>query len=105
MFQIKIMRADYEGWWLFEDWQEKVVLTKTFETRAEFMAGYQKQLIDLRQQYPNEVIGKYNIHAFYKNCELEFCEECDEDVQIYHSVIPLENGDVLQDGKLCKCIN
>ncbi len=105
MFQIKIMRADYEGWWLFDGWQEKVITSSSYQTEEAFKEGYKAQLEEMRRQYPNEIIGKHHIHAFYRNCELEFCEECDEDVQIYHSVIPLKDDVVLQDGKLCKCIN
>ncbi|KAA1040247.1 DUF1033 family protein [Macrococcus equipercicus] len=105
MFQLKVIRADYEGWWLFEDWPEKVIMTQTFQTAEELAAGYEQQLEAMRQKFPNEIIGKYNIHAFYRNCELEFCEECDEDLQIYYSLIALEGEQVLQGGKHCKCLN
>ncbi|RIL48333.1 DUF1033 family protein, partial [Staphylococcus equorum] len=34
------------------------------------------------------------IHAFYNNCDLGFCEDCDEDLQIFYSFIVLYNNEV-----------
>ena len=39
-------------------------------------------------------VGKYNIHAFYNNCDLNFCEDCEEDLQIFYSFIVLNNKEV-----------
>ncbi|REI00922.1 hypothetical protein DOS64_05150, partial [Staphylococcus felis] len=37
---------------------------------------------------------KYNIYAFYNNCDLNFCEHCDENLQIFYSYITLENEQI-----------
>ncbi|PTK42996.1 hypothetical protein BUZ48_08720, partial [Staphylococcus hominis] len=47
-----------------------------------------------KKYYNNYVIGKYNIYAFYNNCDLNFCEDCDEDLQIFYSFIVLNNKEV-----------
>lgn len=94
MYQIKTIRADFEGWWLFEGWQQLVIGTIDCATNEEFMEMYQDELINMRNKYHHEVIGKYNIHAFYNHCDVFFCEDCDEDLQIYYSLIPLKNGEI-----------
>ena len=35
------MRADYEGWWLFSDWPEKVIETLNFNTYEEMLENTQ----------------------------------------------------------------
>lgn len=72
MYEIITIRADYEGWWLFEDYREKATDIKSFSQLAEARSYYNEQLVMLRQHFCNELVGKYDIHAFYNNCEIEF---------------------------------
>lgn len=96
MYEIITIRADYEGWWLFENYREKATEIKSFSQLSEAKSYYNEQLVMLRQHFCNELVGKYDIHAFYNNCEIEFCEDCDDDVQIFHSVLFLDNGEIYQ---------
>ncbi|HDC3822634.1 TPA: DUF1033 family protein, partial [Staphylococcus aureus] len=45
-------------------------------------------------QFDNYVTGKYNIYAFYNNCDMNYCEDCEEDLQIFYSFIVLQNNEV-----------
>ena len=74
MWTVAKIRADYEGWWLFSDWTEKIV-------EQHHYSNYEEML-------------EYNIYAFYNNCDLNFCEDCDEDLQIFYSFIVLNNKEV-----------
>ncbi|WP_414049644.1 DUF1033 family protein [Macrococcus animalis] len=96
MYEIITIRADYEGWWLFEDFRDQATDIKNFSFLKDAEQYYDQQLLYLRQHFCNEQIGKYNIHSFYNNCEIEFCEDCDEDVQIFHSVLFFNNGEIYQ---------
>ncbi|MCE4957000.1 DUF1033 family protein [Macrococcoides caseolyticum] len=96
MYEIITIRADYEGWWLFDDFRDQATDIQAFQTFEQAEAYYKSQLKLLRQHFCNEMIGKYNIHAFYNNCEIEFCESCDDEVQIFHSIIFLKQGEVFQ---------
>ncbi|MCU7556690.1 DUF1033 family protein [Macrococcus capreoli] len=92
MYEIITIRADYEGWWLFEGYRDQATDIQTFELLYDAQRYYQQQINTLRARFCNEITGQYYIHAFYNNCEIEFCEACDEDVQIFHSVIFLNDG-------------
>ncbi|WP_414046442.1 DUF1033 family protein [Macrococcus equi] len=96
MYEIITIRADYEGWWLFDDYREQATDIQSFIDRFEAINYYQQQLVNLRKIFCNEVIGKHKIHAFYNNCEIEFCESCDEEVQIFHSVLFLDDGKIVE---------
>ncbi|EGQ3109487.1 DUF1033 family protein [Staphylococcus pseudintermedius] len=91
MWEVAKIRADYEGWWLFDDWPEHIIDSQKFETFEAFEQAYQHMIQQAKTDYDNFIVGKHNIHAFYNNCDLNFCEDCDEDLQIFYSFITLKN--------------
>ncbi|PTI81513.1 DUF1033 family protein, partial [Mammaliicoccus vitulinus] len=36
----------------------------------------------------------HNIHAFYNNCDLSYCEDCEEDLQIFYSILILNDNSI-----------
>ena len=46
MWTVAKIRADYEGWWLFEDWPEKIVKQSEFSTYEDMLAAYCKLIKD-----------------------------------------------------------
>lgn len=94
MYEIITIRADYEGWWFFDDYRQNATDLQSFHHIEDAKQYYNRRIEVLREKFCNEQIGKNNIHAFYNNCEIEFCEDCDEDVQIFHSVLFLDNGEI-----------
>ena len=94
MWTVAKIRADYEGWWLFSDWTNHIVEQYHFENYEKMLNYYQSIIENSKRHYDNFLVGKYNIHAFYNNCELGFCEDCDEDLQIFYSYIVLNNNEV-----------
>ncbi|PTF36111.1 hypothetical protein BUY25_05045 [Staphylococcus cohnii] len=94
MWTVAKIRADYEGWWLFSDWTDHIVEQYHFENYEKMLNYYQSIIENSKRHYDNFLVGKYNIHAFYNNCELGFCEDCDEDFQIFYSYIVLNNNEV-----------
>ena len=51
------------------------------------MTCYKSLLNKSKIDYDNYLVGKHNIHAFYNNCELGFCRDCDEDLQIFIAIL------------------
>ena len=74
MWTVAKIRADYEGWWLFSDWRKKVVERLDFNTYDDMLARYTELLQECKNCFDNYVVGKYNIHAFYNNCDLNFAK-------------------------------
>lgn len=37
MWEVAKIRADYEGWWLFDDWPEHIVDTQKFDSYDAFI--------------------------------------------------------------------
>ena len=86
------MKAEFEPWWMFDGWEENVLLRHAFEEIQEAKECLEETLATLREKYPNESIKKDCFFAFWTEDEKSFCEACDEDLQIYHGVLLLCEG-------------
>lgn len=87
MYKIIYMKADFEPWWQFEGWESQIVSTNLYETKEEFEDALEKMLQEFRSKFEFEDRRKDKFIAFWNEEECEFCEGCDEDVQIYHGII------------------
>lgn len=91
MWEVVKIRTDYEGWWLFDDWRDFRIETYYFETYASFINTYAHLIKEAQASYDNCIVGKYHMYAFYNNCDMNYCEHCDEDLPIFDSFIILNN--------------
>ena len=94
MWKVVTMRADYEGWWLFDDWTDHITHEIICNDFDEMLITYNNLLKSYQGKYANEIVGKYNIHAFYNNCDIAFCEVCEEDLQIFYSILILNDNSI-----------
>lgn len=90
------MKAEFEPWWMFDDWEASIISRQSFANIVESNM-YLKELLDnLRKVHPNEAMKKDCFFAFWSTNEKEFCEACDENLQIYHGVILMKEGEPLK---------
>ena len=47
----------------------------------------------MKSDFNSYVQGKYELYAFFNACEIEFCEDCGEDVQIYYTPIMTQDNE------------
>lgn len=94
MWTVNKIRTDYEGWWLFDDWRNFIVEQYQFQDYDVMLKKYQELICLSKLKFDNFTRGKYNIYAFYNNCDMKFCVDCDEDMQIFYSFIVLYNNEV-----------
>ena len=87
MYKIIYMKADYEPWWQFDGWEEKIISTYEYMSKETFEVAFNGILQKFRKQYDNEVSKDNRYYAFWSEDEREFCEACDDDIQIYHGII------------------
>lgn len=92
MHEIIYLRADFEPWWMLEGWEQEVISREIFDT-AQQAAGYLEGLKQkLAAQYPESKSKAPAFYAYWKEGETEYCEDCGEDLQIYHGLVWLQNG-------------
>ena len=93
MYEVVIVKADYEGWWLFDGWQDDIINRHQFNDTAQMLSGYNAIIEQMKNNYSSYIQGKYDLYTFFNACEIEFCEECDEDVQIFYTPIMTKNNE------------
>lgn len=92
MYEVVYMKADFEPWWMFEEWRDFEISAETFSER-ELMDRHVRELIDEMQgRFEFHESRKGCFHAFWSTAEKHFCEGCEGDLQIYHGLVVLHNG-------------
>lgn len=96
MYQVAVLKADYEGWWLFEGWQEDLTDIKDFDSEDAMIQYYRQLVEEMNADFHSCQKGKYGLFAFFNACELEYCEECEEDLQIYYTPLCLKDNEFME---------
>ena len=92
MYEVIYMKADYEPWWMFEEWEETIRSRYSFDDRALAEVYFKKLTSELREKHKHEAMKKDCFFAFWSEDEINLCEGCDEDLQLYHGVILMRDG-------------
>ncbi len=87
------MKADFEPWWMFEEWEEAVISRQAFQKKNEAAQYLEKLVLEFRENYKNERKKDHYFYAFWSSDEQCFCESCDEDLQIFHGIFMLYDGE------------
>lgn len=92
MHEIVYIRADYEPWWMFEGWEEKVISRQEF-IKAEDASLYLNELMEkFTWQFSEHEQRGMAFASYWNEEETGYCEKCEEDLQIFHGLIWLLNG-------------
>ncbi|AOV07704.1 DUF1033 family protein [Sporosarcina ureilytica] len=95
MYEVIYMKADFEPWWLFDGWEENVLSRQSFHDLSGAESCLNELIMRFRKRYQHERMQKQCFYAFWSEDEKQFCEGCDDDLQIFHGIF------LLQDGKPC----
>lgn len=87
IYELIYMKADYEPWWQFDDWELNIVFSKQFENKEKLTNQLSELLNEFRKKYPHEESRDSMYYAFWSEDEKSFCDACDDDNQIYHGII------------------
>ena len=93
MYQVIKMYGDFEPWWLLEGWQEDVIDCQSFDTYQEAMFFYEKQRQELSQKLSQSEEKHGRMAAFWDSEDQRWCEECDEYLQQFYSLMILSRTD------------
>ncbi|MDW0109563.1 DUF1033 family protein [Sporosarcina aquimarina] len=91
MYEVIYMKADYEPWWMFEDWEEMVRIRKNYDELEEAVMYANSIINEMRNCFAKEKSKKGSFIAFWNPGERTYCDGCDEDMQLYHGVFLLKD--------------
>ncbi|MTB63861.1 DUF1033 family protein [Streptococcus sp. zg-86] len=98
MYRVIRMYGDFEPWWFLDGWEENIISTKEYDNYAEALQDYQRQWVCLSEQFPMRESRDSLMTAFWDPKDQYWCDECDESLQNYHSLILLEAKENLPTG-------
>lgn len=87
MYEVIKMYGDFEPWWFIDGWEEDIVERQSFQTYEEAFAVFQKEWERFSERFPHERSQDGNMVAFWDEADQYWCQECDEDLQRYHSLL------------------
>ena len=95
-YQVILMDGPNEPWWFFENWQDDIIWEQSFATLQDARKCYREKYQELAMKYSN--IREKNLYqvAFWDNSELYYCDDCDDETQLYHGLLITENGTAIK---------
>lgn len=100
MYCVVKLYGDCEPWWFLEGWEEDIVETIEFDDIDEALVFYQKEWQSLAGDFSHHKSEKEQMTAFWNPEDRYWCEECDEYLQRFHSLMLMKNesGQRIQKG-------
>ncbi len=92
--------GEYEPWWFFEEWEENIVSSFTFEEKEEAFLKYGELAKKLILGYPHKALKKNVLFAAWNEDEIAYCEDCEDDIQTFHGLILMKNHAVYTPTKV-----
>ncbi|HEL2058631.1 TPA: DUF1033 family protein [Streptococcus suis] len=90
MYQVIKMYGDFEPWWFVDGWEKDIVSQETFDDFQEAENYFQKECNHFSSKYEKAKQKEDHLVAFWDEDDRYWCEECDEELQRYHSLLLLE---------------
>lgn len=97
MYQIYLMEGEYEPWWFFDGWKNMIVEEKNFSDFDEATSSYDEFCKKFAQKYPFHKTKQPFLTAFWDEEEAQYCETCEDDIQIYHGVMLLKDEHLIEE--------
>ena len=88
-----------EPWWMMENWKKMIVIEESCSTLEEAKELY-KQLVETYTAKYQKKREKHFSCAFWDENECEYCESCEDCLQIYYGVLILTpEGKLYSEGE------
>lgn len=98
MYQVIKMCGDFEPWWFLDGWEEDIVSKVAFDRYEDALKAFQKEWVRLSEKFPKKQSKNGTMVAFWDESDQHWCEECDEYLQRYHSLMLVEARENLPAG-------
>lgn len=92
MYQVIQTYGEDEPWWFFDNWRDMIVTEETYPSFNEALCRFEDLYQKLGGLYPNRKEKPAFLVAFWKDGEVAFCEDCDDDLQLYAGLLLLKDG-------------
>lgn len=89
-YQVIKLYGDAEPWWFLEGWEEDITETALYTSYEAARSHYDREFARLEAAYEKHEVREGTLAAFWNPGEEEWCEECDEALQQFQSLMLME---------------
>lgn len=98
MYQVIKLHGDFEPWWFLEDWKDDIVDEWQFSNFQDAQKRFCELWQELHASFPLFESRENFLAAFWDSEEQRWCDECDESMQQYHSIMLLSDDQILSEN-------
>ncbi len=91
-WNVYLTKGEYEPWWFFEEWETSIQEDFSFSDKEAAFLKYQELAEALLSNYPKHQTKKDCLLAAWNEEEVEYCEDCEDDIQTFHGLILFFEG-------------
>ncbi|HEP1730970.1 TPA: DUF1033 family protein [Streptococcus pyogenes] len=95
MYQVIKMYGDWEPWWFIDGWQDDIIDEQQFSDWQEALDYFNQEWQRMKAIFPSYHSQKNLLATFLEKEDKRWCEDCDEDLQQFHSLLLLKNKDIV----------
>ena len=99
MYSVIEMYGDYEPWWFLDGWEDDIIEKRYFDDYYTALKYYKHRWLEMSQASPLYKSRSDLMTIFWDPADQRWCEECNEDIQQYHSLLLLENESKIPKSK------
>ena len=99
MYSVIEMYGDYETWWFLDGWEDDIIEKRYFDDYYTALKYYKHRWLEMSEASPLYKSRSDLMTIFWDPADQRWCEECNEDIQQYHSLLLLENESKIPKSK------
>lgn len=91
LHEILYLKSFDEPWWMLDGWEKDIVSRSDFADHETAQGHFDALAASLSKKYRQQKTRGNSI-AFWSEGDMAYCEDCEEDLQVYHGLLWLEDG-------------
>ena len=99
MYSVIEMYGDYEPWWFLDGWEDDIIEKRYFDDYYTALKYYKNRWLEMSEASPLYKSRSDLMTIFWDPTDQRWCEECNEEIQQYHSLLLLENESKIPKSK------
>lgn len=92
LHEIIYMKSFEEPWWMLEGWEKDIVSRSEFNDPQIAKARFDELANSLSKKYKQQKRKGESI-AFWNEGDIAYCEDCEEELQVYHGILWLKKDE------------
>ncbi|MFD1705311.1 DUF1033 family protein [Siminovitchia sediminis] len=92
-WEVIVMKGESEPWWFFPEWRNDIIELYTFSEKEAAIRRYMSRFRELKNKCQYVKVKKTSLAAFWNEGDRAYCEQCEDDLQLYYGLLILLNGE------------